>query len=88
MIRILPVAVVATLLALPAMGQNLPPANGLPLSEVIATVEKTQPVRVFTELEWDDDGYWDIEFINSTNNRRSSVRIDPFSGEPWSRRNR
>ena len=54
---------------------------------VIAAVEKTQPVRVFTEIEWDDDGYWDIEFIN-TDNRRSSLRIDPVSGEPFSRRRR
>ena len=75
------------LLAAPAFAQNLPPANGLPLSQIVAGVEKSQPVRVFTELEWDDDGYWDIEFIN-TNNRRSSIRIDPFSGEPWSRRGR
>ena len=44
-------------------------------------------MRVFTEVEWDDDGYWDIEFI-STQNRRASVRIDPFSGKPWSRRRR
>jgi hypothetical protein len=68
----------------PAAAQNLPPANGLSLSTIIANVEKTQPVRVFTEIDWDDDGYWDIEFVN-TNNRRATVRIDPFSGEPWSR---
>jgi uncharacterized iron-regulated membrane protein len=85
--RLLPIAAAASLLALPALAQSLPPANGLPLSQVIATVEKTQPVRVFTEIEWDDDGYWDIEFIN-TDNRRSSLRIDPVSGEPFSRRRR
>jgi hypothetical protein len=73
--------------AVPAAAQNLPPANGLPLSGVIATVEKTQPVRVFTEVEWDDDGYWDVEFVNQQN-RRTSIRIDPFTAEPWSRRNR
>lgn len=84
---ILPLVLAASFLALPAAAQSLPPANALPLSQVIATVEKSQPVRVFTEVEWDDDGYWDIEFVNQ-NNRRTSVRIDPFSGEPWSRRNR
>ena len=83
--RFLPIAFFATLLTLPAAAQSLPPANSLPLSQVIASVEKNQPVRVFTEVEWDDDGYWDIEFVN-TSNRRSSVRIDPISGEPWSRR--
>ena len=80
-------AATALLLAGPALAQNLPPANGLPLSQIIAGVEKSQPVRVFTEIEWDDDGYWDIEFVN-TDNRRASLRIDPFSGEPWSRRGR
>jgi hypothetical protein len=44
-------------------------------------------VLVFTEIEWDDDGYWDMEFINESN-RRTSVRIDPFTGERWSRRGR
>ena len=81
----LPLAAAALLLASPVLAQNVPPANGLPLSQIIAGVEKSQPVRVFTEVEWDDDGYWDMEFINQ-NNRRQSVRIDPFSGEPWSRR--
>ena len=72
-------------LAAPALAQNLPPQNALPLSQVIASVEKAQPVRAFTEIEWDDDGYWDIEFINQSD-RRASVRIDPVTGEPWSRR--
>lgn len=84
--RFLPLAAaVAALSAAPALAQNLPPSNALPLSQVIAGVEKSQPVRVFTEVEWDDDGYWDIEFVNS-DNRRTSVRIDPFTGERWSRR--
>ncbi len=83
--RLLPVALAMTSLAAPALAQSLPPANGLPLSQVIASVEKTQPVRVFTEIEWDDDGYRDIEFVNQ-DNRRASIRIDPVTGEPWSRR--
>ncbi len=79
--------VLATALAAatPALAQRQPPANGLPLSQIVAGVEASQPVQVFTEIEWDDDGYWDIEFID-TGNRRASVRIDPVSGEPWSRR--
>jgi hypothetical protein len=76
---------VAAGLAVPAAAQNLPPRNGLPLSQVVAAVEAAEPVQVFTEIEWDDDGYWDMEFIN-TSNRRTSVRIDPFTGGRWSRR--
>lgn len=85
MTRILITAAALAALAPPAFAQNLPPANGLPLSQIVAKVERAQPVRVFTEVEWDDDGYWDMEFIN-TANRRASIRIDPFTGEPWSRR--
>ena len=44
-------------------------------------------MQVFTEVEWDDDGYWDIEFVNQ-DRRRASIRIDPMTGEPWSRRRR
>ena len=84
---ILPLAIATGLLAVPAAAQSLPPANGKPLSEIIAGVERSQPVRVFTEIDWDDDGYWDIEFINDSN-RRSNVSTDPISGDTWSRRSR
>ena len=65
----------ALLLAAPAVAQNLPPQNSLPLSQMIAGVEKTQPVRVFTEVEWDDDGYWDIEFVNTATAAPRSASI-------------
>lgn len=78
-------AAAAFALAAPASAQRVPPQGALPLSQVIAGVEKAQPVSSFREVEWDDDGYWDIEFIN-TDNRSVSIRIDPMSGEPWSRR--
>ena len=81
------VLAVPLLLAAPAFAQSLPPQGAQPLSQVIAGVEKTEPVRAFTEVEWDDDGYWDIEFVNQ-DNRRASIRIDPMTGEPWTRRNR
>lgn len=75
----------ALALAAPASAQRVPPQGALPLSQIIAGVEKAQPVSSFREVEWDDDGYWDIEFIN-TQNRSDSIRIDPMTGEPWTRR--
>jgi uncharacterized iron-regulated membrane protein len=77
----------ASLAAAPALAQSQPPADSLPLSQVIAGVEASQPVRNFTEVEWDDDGYWDVEFV-TTENRRASIRIDPVTGEPFARRRR
>ena len=88
MLRRALVVIPALLLAAPALGQNVPPSNSLPLSEVIARIEKTQPVRAFLEVEWDDDGYWDVQFVNRDSNRRSTMRVDPLSGEKWSRRGR
>mgnify|MGYP002653413710 CR=1 FL=1 len=78
--RLLPVALAMTSLAAPALAQSLPPANGLPLSQVIASVEKTQPVRVFTEIEWDDDGYWEVEY-RTTEGGEVEIRVDPVTGQ-------
>lgn len=85
MTRLLIATAALAALASPSFAQILPPANALPLSELVAKVEQSQPVLVFTEVEWDDDGYWDMKFIN-TDNRRASIRIDPLTGERWSRR--
>lgn len=75
------------LMAVPtlALANDWPPANALPLSEIIATVEKNHNAARFQEVEWDDDGYWEMTFRN-TDGRRQRLRIDPFTGEPWSRR--
>jgi hypothetical protein len=78
---------VLLLAAVPAAAQNLPPTGALPLSQVLAGVEARDNVRVITEVEWDDDGYWDVEFVD-TGNRSRSVRIDPMTGEDFSRRRR
>ena len=87
--RPLPRLIAATaLLAAPAaIAQSLPPENALPLSQVVAGVEARDAVRVITEVEWDDDGYWDFEFVD-TDNRSRSLRIDPVSGEDFTRRRR
>jgi hypothetical protein len=82
--RLLPPALGATLLAFPAAAQTLPPENGLPLSQIIASLEKAQPV---IDVEWDDDDYRDIEFVKPSN-RRAGVRIDPLTGDQWTRRRR
>ena len=85
MTRFLLATAALSALSLPAFAQNLPPENAPPLSQIVAKVEKAQQVRVFTEIEWDDDGYWDMEFVTA-DNRRASIRIDPLTGDPWTRR--
>lgn len=82
----IPVAA-AALFALigPANAQQVPPDGAMPLTEVIAAVEKANQVNSFREVEWDEDGYWDIEFIDPEN-RAVSVRVDPMTGGPWTRK--
>jgi hypothetical protein len=58
----IPVAVAALpAIATPASARRVPPQRALPLSQIIAGVEKAD-------------------------NRSSSIRVDPMTGEPWTRR--
>ena len=86
MIRISLLAAAGFALALPAFAQSLPPANAKPLSQIILNVEKSLSPRAITEVEWDDDGYWDIRYRSGNNNIPARVRVDPMTGETWSRR--
>ncbi|MFD1911385.1 PepSY domain-containing protein [Halodurantibacterium flavum] len=74
------------LIALPGAlaAQDRPPENAMPLSELLAMIEDREAVVYFEEVEWDDDGYWDVEFHTETG--RTTMRIDPVSGEPMARR--
>lgn len=76
----------ALMLALPAFAQRVPPENSLPLSEVLAKIETNQSVRSFRQIEWEDDGYWDIIFFGGDSSRPQRLRIDPVTGGSWSRR--
>ncbi len=75
--RALMLLAATTLLATPALAQ--PPEGALPLSEILAIVEAREGVTYLEEIEWDDDGYWDMEF--HTANGSTEVRIDPRTGE-------
>ncbi|MFN3685300.1 PepSY domain-containing protein [Salinarimonas sp.] len=56
-----------------------PPADALPLSEVLATLEGTGDVAYFDEVEWDDDGYWEIDYVRPDGGR-VELRVDPTTG--------
>jgi len=69
----------APALTAPALADTPPPAGSLPLSQVIALIESREDVHWIDEVEWDDDGYWEIEY-HSRDGRRRKVRIDPLTG--------
>jgi hypothetical protein len=58
-----------------------PPDNAMPLSEIIRALEEQGDVAYFDEIEWDDDGYWEIEYYR-TDGAEVEIMIDPVSGEP------
>lgn len=77
---ILAAALLAATAAPAAFAQDrLPPPNALPLSEILASIEAEGNVR-FDEIDWEDRGYWEIEYYDDQG-RRIEVRIDPVTGQ-------
>jgi uncharacterized membrane protein YkoI len=81
------VAAAALAAAAPAGAQMLPPQDARPLSEIVASVEAMDEVATVLEIDWDDDGYWDVEFVDP-DNRSGKLRIDAVTGEELPRRRR
>lgn len=73
------------LLALPLLAASTaaalaqPPADAKPLSDVLAALERSENVAWFDEIDWDDDGYWEIEYRRADGGR-VEIRVDPVSG--------
>ncbi|MDR7124771.1 PepSY domain-containing protein [Pseudotabrizicola sp. 4114] len=70
-------------LALPSVAQAAPPADARPLSEVITTLEASGDVAWIDEIDWDDDGYWEIEYYRADGGK-VQIKIDPVTGSPRS----
>ncbi len=71
------------MLSMPAVAQSTPPADSLPLSEIVAMIEAEADTAWVKEVEWDSDGYWEIEYYTD-DGREVEVEIDPVTG--YSRR--
>ncbi|MGZ3216149.1 PepSY domain-containing protein [Paracoccus sp. T5] len=65
-----------------ASAQDAPPAGAMPLSEILAKAEADLggDLGHFSEIEWDDDGYYDVEYHNAED-REVSLRLDPMTGD-------
>jgi hypothetical protein len=82
MIRLLPMLPLACLLALAAPARAAPPPpNAQPLSQILQTLEQQGDVAWFDEIEWDDDGWWEIEYVG-TDGARRKINLDPVTGRP------
>lgn len=76
MIRIAAILLPALVTNTFALAQSLPPEDALPLSEVMAALEEREPVRAILEVEWDSDGHWEVEYVD-TSGREIEIRLDP-----------
>ena len=70
---------IAAGLSMPALAQPAP--GSVPLSEILATIEAEDGFGYFDEIEWDSDGYWEIEYYRA-DGAKIDIDIDPVSGQP------
>lgn len=70
-----------TLCGAPAMADRTPPTDALTLSAIVAGLETQYDVQFIDEIEWDDDGYWEVEFF-TRDGAKVELKINPVTGEP------
>jgi hypothetical protein len=75
----------AILCCSPALAQETPmpapPQNALKLSEILAKVEQRDGFRYIDELEWNEEGYWDVTYF-TTDKAKVEMKFNPVTGEP------
>ena len=77
----------ASLLVLAASGAlaqtdaSKPPGNAKKLSALIADVEKRDKFQHVDEIQWSDQGYYDMIYLTS-DKAKVEIKLDPVSGEP------
>ncbi|PRA87234.1 hypothetical protein CQ054_08710 [Ochrobactrum sp. MYb29] len=54
--------------------------EGAKLSEIIAKIEQTADVQYIDEVDWNDRGYYEIEYFMK-NGAKVEIKIDPKTGE-------
>lgn len=73
------------LFAIPAWAQAqpppIPPEKSLKLSEIITKIEQRDQFRYIDEIDWDEDGYYDVVYYTS-DKAKVEIKIDPVTGEP------
>jgi hypothetical protein len=73
--------VTLALSAAPALAERTPPAKALPLSAIITALEARYDIRFIDEIDWDDDGYWEVELFTH-DGAKVELKLDPVTGEP------
>jgi Peptidase propeptide and YPEB domain len=58
----------------------VPPDNALKLSAIIATVEQRDGFHYVYDVEWNDDGYYDVVYF-TTDKAKVEMKIDAVTGK-------
>jgi hypothetical protein len=59
----------------------VPPDDALKLSAVIATVEQRDAFHYVSDIEWNEDGYYDVIYF-TTDKAKVEMKIDAVTGKP------
>lgn len=70
----------ALALAAPALADQMPPNNAMTLSKIIAQVEQLPDFQFVKEVDWDSDGYYEVEYRTGAG-RDVEVKLDPVTGK-------
>jgi hypothetical protein len=62
-----------------AFADQRPQRDALPLSAIVSGLEASYDIHFIDEIEWDDDGYWGVEFF-TRDGMQVKLRIDPLTG--------
>ncbi|MDM7851512.1 PepSY domain-containing protein [Pseudochrobactrum kiredjianiae] len=72
--------IAATILTFTALSAYAAVPEGTKLSEIIAKIESTADVKYVDEVDWNDRGYYEVEYyLNS--GAKVEIKIDPKTGE-------
>jgi hypothetical protein len=82
--RLLPATLAVALLLAGPLGAAPPPAGSMPASDILRQAEQRPDFSHLDEMEWDDDGYWEVEYVTRTGSK-VKLRLDPRTGQPVSR---
>jgi len=58
----------------------VPPDNALKLSAIIATVEQRDAFHYVSDVEWNEDGYYDVIYF-TTDKAKVEMKIDAVTGK-------
>jgi hypothetical protein len=59
----------------------IPPENAMKLSAIIATVEQRDAFQYVSDIEWNDDGYYDVVYF-TTDKAKVEMKFNPVTGKP------